>query len=102
MPTHDPRRLVVPDNISIDGGAYELLSAWATNGKVSVMTRTGTGLDQRPEIWGEILIGIAENIAVSLQEVTGAEAAATLQTIKVALDRRWPGTTVSVGKHFPA
>ncbi|MCE9605475.1 MAG: DUF5076 domain-containing protein [Planctomycetia bacterium] len=86
---NDPRRLLIPEPIASDLGSYELLSGWARNGKVSVMTRTGTGLDQQPEIWGEILVAIAENIALSIKDVTGANPDVTLATIKESLERHW-------------
>ena len=97
----DERRLLAPE-IANDPNAYELVSGWAhSGGKVFVMTRTGTGLDNSPAVWGEILAAIAGNIALSVQDVTGADPTATMTTIKESLDRAWVAGASKVGKHHP-
>jgi Domain of unknown function (DUF5076) len=69
---HDPRRLLVPDTLVGDPRAFELVCGWATgDGKITVMTRTGTWLDQNPAIWGELLAAIGGNIALSLKRYDG-------------------------------
>jgi hypothetical protein len=85
----DERRLQVPSDVMNNAQALELASVWFSNNKVKIMTRTGTGLDRNPAIWGEILAGIGENIAVCLQEATSASPSQTLATIKKSLDERW-------------
>jgi hypothetical protein len=98
----DPRRLVIPEEISGDPKAYELLSGWATGaGKVTLMTRTGTGLDQSPAIWGEILAAIAHNVALSVRDVTGADPSLTMAAIKESLDRSWSADPAGSGQHYP-
>ena len=98
----DPRRLVIPESITGDPRAYELLAAWATGtGKVSVMTRTGSGLDQNPAIWGEILAAIAGNVALSVKAVTGADPSATMAATKESLDAHWSAAPAGTGRHYP-
>jgi hypothetical protein len=94
----DLRRLVIPESIAGDPRAYELLAAWVTGtGKVSVMTRSGTRLDQNPAIWGEILAAIAGNVALSVKAAPSADASATMAAIKDSLDRAW---LVGPGRHY--
>lgn len=95
----DNRRLVIPDHIAIDPAAFELLSAWTHSGRVSVMTATGTGLDKNPGIWGEVLVAIANNIALSVRDVTGAEPSETLRAIKESLEKKWSPEPEGFGKH---
>ena len=64
------------------------------------MTRSGTGLDSNPAIWGEILAGIAENIAVCIQDMNGAEPSETLATIKSSLDAKWWRGRLPDGEHY--
>jgi hypothetical protein len=99
-PTADDRRLVIPESIAHDLKAIELVSAWAHSDKVSVMTRTGTGLDENPNIWGEIIVAIAGNIAISLREATGADPAHTLRIIKESIDRAWKSELHGDVKHY--
>ena len=100
--TDNPRRLVIPQSLAEDPRSYELVSAWATGtSKISVMTRTGTGLDQMPAIWGEILAAIAGNIALSVREMTGADPSQTMDAIKESLDRCWSSNAGDVGRHYP-
>jgi hypothetical protein len=96
----DNRRIVIPEPVASDPAALELLSAWAHGGKVSVMTATGTGLDKNPAIWGEILVSIANNVALSVRDATGAEPSETLQTIKAAIERTWRPQPDGFGKHY--
>jgi hypothetical protein len=83
------RRLELPVEVAQDAGAIELLSAWYSRNQVKIMTRLGTGLDHNPGIWGEILASIAQNAALSIQNVLGIPAAETLAKIKESLDRQW-------------
>lgn len=64
----DPRRLELPGEISCDEKALELISVWSLKNKVKVMTREGTSLDDRSDIWGEIVAGIVRNIAEHLAD----------------------------------
>lgn len=59
----DEQRLRIPDDVLSDEVSFELITVWYSNGKVKVLTRDGTPLDQRLEIWAEIVNGIIENIA---------------------------------------
>ena len=96
----DPRRLVIPTELESDESAFELVSAWFSSNRVKIMTRSGTGLDDNPAIWGEILAGVAENIAVCIQDVNGAEPSETLATIKSSLDAKWWQGRLPDGKHY--
>jgi hypothetical protein len=86
----DDRRLEVPIELISDAGATELVSVWFSQNKVKIMTRSGTGLDDNSAIWGEILAGLALNIAQCTREATGADETTTLEVIKNALDKSWP------------
>ena len=86
----DERRLKIPIEIASDPSATELISVWFSQDKVKIMTRSGTGLDTNSAIWGEILAGIAANIATCTHDETGIDESVTLQAIKDAVDRRWP------------
>ena len=87
--TDNHRQLEVPAEIVEDAGAIELVSAWYSRSHVKIMTRFGTGLDQNPAIWGEILASIAENAALSVENCLGIPAPQTLAKIKESLDRHW-------------
>lgn len=87
----DERRLKVPIEISSDPSATELISVWFSQDKVKIMTRSGTGLDTNPAIWGEIIAGIAANIAACTREETGVDESVTLEAIKGAIESHWPG-----------
>ena len=56
---NNERQLELPAEIGGDAHAIELVSAWFSRNKVKIMTRRGTGLDQNPGNWGEILVSIA-------------------------------------------
>jgi hypothetical protein len=45
-----------------DDHEFEMISAWFVGAKAQVFTRVGTRLDEKPQIWGEILAGIIENL----------------------------------------
>jgi hypothetical protein len=97
---HDSRRLVTPEPIASDPAAYELISGWVRSRSIFVMSRTGTGLDQNPGIWGTVLVGLANNIAKSTQAVTGADPAETLGIIKEVLDQQWGQNLPPSGDHY--
>ena len=59
----DEQRLRIPDDVVSDEFSIELITVWHSKGKVKVLTRDGTPLDQRLEIWAEIVNAIVENIA---------------------------------------
>lgn len=59
----DERRLDMPIELRHDPNALEFISVWHHDGKMKVMTRSGTRLDERLEIWSEIVLGVIENIA---------------------------------------
>jgi hypothetical protein len=87
--SHHEGRLELPAEIAEDAVAIELVSAWYSKNQVRIITRWGTGLDQNPDTWGEILAAIAENAALSIQNVLGAPPSDTLAKIKESLDRHW-------------
>lgn len=60
---HDERRLEVPDDVLVDEAALELIAVWFSNGKVKVLTRDGTPMDERLNIWAQVVAGVVENIA---------------------------------------
>src|SRR5687767_1050324 len=91
--SRDERCLELPSHLSADQNAIELITVWFANNKVTVMTRSGTGLDSQPAIWGEILASIGENIALSMQSVNGENPARTLTVIKASLDETWISKT---------
>jgi len=64
----DPRRLKFPGNVSHDSAALELISVWSSEGKVTVMTRERTSLDDRLDIWGEIVAATIRNISHHVAE----------------------------------
>lgn len=55
--------LVLPPDVQADNDSFELVSVWFSKGKAKVLTRADTGLDDRIDIWAEIVAGIVENIA---------------------------------------
>ena len=59
----DEQRLRIPDDVESDEFSLELITVWHSKGMVKVLTRDGTPLDQRLEIWAEIVNAIVENIA---------------------------------------
>jgi hypothetical protein len=67
----DVRRLELPKEIAVDNSSLELISVWHSNGKVKVMTREQTPLDDRVEIWSEIVTAIVKNIASHTAEHKG-------------------------------
>jgi hypothetical protein len=101
QPNPDLRRLVVPKNVQEDAKALELVSAWFTAGSVSVITRTGAGLDSNPEFWGEILAAIGNNAAVSAEQLAKADRNEMLAKMKAALDKRWEAMEKVKGEYYP-
>ena len=83
---YDERRLQLPTSLRSDRNAFELVSVWCVNGKATTMTGTGTGLDKHPEIWGEILAGICENVARSLECGEGSNYERTVELIKSSFE----------------
>jgi Domain of unknown function (DUF5076) len=61
--TIDARKLQMPEEVTRDQGSLELVSVWFSKGKVKVLTRDGTPLDQRLDIWAEVVAGVIRNIA---------------------------------------
>lgn len=59
----DKRRLDVPDDVLGDEAALELITVWFSKGKVKVLTREGTPMDERLNIWAQVVAGVIENIA---------------------------------------
>jgi hypothetical protein len=57
-------------------------------------------LDDNAAIGGEILAGIAENIAVCIQDMNGAKPSETLAIIKASLDAKWWQERLPDGKHY--
>lgn len=88
----DERRLEIPVEIGSDPAAIELISVWFSQGKVKIMTRSGTGLDSNSGVWGEILAGIASNIALCTRDETGVDESTTLEAIHASLEKAWPET----------
>jgi hypothetical protein len=95
----DRRQLVLPDHAESDPNAFELLTAWSVGGKVIAASATGTGLENHPAIWGEILASLAANIALSTQATTGASTQKTLAEIKEGLERKWGYANIAEGQH---
>jgi len=87
------RRLALPRVIVDDANALELLTVWAAQNKIASFVRAGTGIDGRPDVWGQVLAGIGDNIALSVQRATGAPSSATLAAIKASLDKNWKGSS---------
>jgi hypothetical protein len=84
--------LALPRTIVDDTNAFELLTVWAAQNQIAALARAGTGLDTRPKVWGQILAGIGENIALTVQRATGAHPSDTLAAIKASLDENWKGS----------
>ena len=84
------RRLQLPVEILQDPGAVELIDVWFSQNRVVAMTCRGTEFDRNPTIWGQILAGVANNLALSIEGVHGIPARETLKAIKESLDRSWP------------
>ena len=59
----DKRRLKLPDDVVGDNSALELISVWHWVGKVKIMSRDETTLDNCPDIWGEIVAALIRNLA---------------------------------------
>ena len=53
----------LPDDVVDDSSALELISVWHSVGKVKIMSRDETQLDNRPDIWGEIITALIRNVA---------------------------------------
>jgi hypothetical protein len=85
----DQRRLEIPADLLADQAAVELISAWFHGNQIQIITRFGTSLDQDPGAWGEVLAGIAQNVAVATQKGLGTPVPETLAKIKETWDRKW-------------
>lgn len=59
----EDKRLGLTSDVIEDDQALELVSAWYVGAKAKVFTRVGTRLDEKPQIWAEILVGVIENIS---------------------------------------
>ncbi len=93
---NDPRRLELPNDVVQDQNAFELAAVWVSNERLKIMIGCGTGLEERPHMWGEILAGVAVNAALSIQQSTGASIGSTLASIvegfETSLAERQQGT----------
>lgn len=86
---YDQKRLEIPTDIQDDGEAIELATIWFSRNKVKIMTRSGTGLDENVDIWGEILASLAENVALCVEDMVGRPVSETLSIIKKSVDHNW-------------
>lgn len=57
------RNLEMPSEVMDDPESLELVSVWYSKGKVKVLTRDGTQLDRRVELWTQIVAAVIDNIA---------------------------------------
>jgi len=94
------KRLFIPPQIADVEGAYELLSAWVYGGKIGSMSRTGTPLDRQPELWGQVLAALANNIALSA-EANGVDRPTMLAKMKASLDQQWNNLGPLPGRYYP-
>jgi hypothetical protein len=87
---NDSRRLSPPADVAADPKSHELISAWIHAKGVVVMTAGGTVLDEKPDLWGEIVVRIADNIAKSAPRHVDTNYREVLAAIKDKIDQRWP------------
>jgi Domain of unknown function (DUF5076) len=69
----EDKRLELTSDIAEDDQALELISAWYVEGKAKVFTRFGTLLDEKPQIWAEILVGVIKNVSQHLKTTNLSE-----------------------------
>jgi Domain of unknown function (DUF5076) len=80
--SHDihPHQLMPPHEVFHDANAGELMRAWITNGHLSLALHAGAF--PKPEIWGHVLAGMAEQVAASMAEMGNGTTAANLEEIR--------------------
>lgn len=75
------QHLSLPFDVQSDVDSLELISVWFSKGKAKVLTRSGTGLDERIKVWAEIVAAVVENIADHVALITNEKPVLIEQTL---------------------
>jgi Domain of unknown function (DUF5076) len=91
-----PHQLEPPHEVFHDPGAGEVLRAWITQGNLSLALHAMAF--GKPEVWGHVLAGIAQNAAHALAEGGQGTMASNLEAIRKALSE---DLAKAAAKHSP-
>jgi uncharacterized protein YidB (DUF937 family) len=80
--TH-PHQLQPPHEVFHDAGAGEIARAWITNGHLSLSLHAMAF--GKPDVWGHVLSGMAQQVAASMEEMGHGTTAENLATIRKIL-----------------
>ena len=90
MSTH-LKQLPIPNPVSQDNSAIELIRVWAGKGKQHISLASNIWED--PAAWGILLVDLAKHISSAYEQSTGADQIATLNRIKDGFDAEWQSAT---------
>lgn len=80
----DQHRLEIPQAVTADTNAFEILRAWVASNQQQVSLRSGVWAD--PAAWGIMLADLARHVAESYGQEDGRDVASTLARIKAGID----------------
>jgi len=83
--------LPIPDEVSRDADAVELVRIWASGGKQHVTLLADAWAD--PAAWGIMLVDLARHASRAIAQVRGADPAVTLNRIRAGFDAEWTHCT---------
>ncbi len=80
----DQHRLEIPQAVTADAHAFEILRVWIASNQQQVSLRSGVWED--PAAWGIMLADLARHVAESYRQEDGRDVASTLARIKAGID----------------
>jgi hypothetical protein len=79
-----PNQLEPPHEVFHDPHAGEIVRAWISHGQLS-LALNAMAFGGKPEIWGHVLAGMAQNAAAAMAEAGHGSPASNLATIRRTL-----------------
>ena len=80
--TH-PHQLQPPHEVFHDANAGEIVRAWITGGHLSLSIHSMAF--GKPDMWGHVLSGMAQQVAASMEEMGHGKTSANLEIIRKVL-----------------
>jgi hypothetical protein len=83
--SHDthPNQLQPPHEVFHDAKAGEVIRGWITNGHLSLSLHAMAF--GKPDVWGHVLAGIAQQVSASMEEMGHGTTSANLEIIRKTL-----------------
>lgn len=83
--------LNIPEPVSLDPNAVEIVRVWAAQGKQVVSLRPDVWED--PFAWGMFLVDLAKHVANAFEQMNKGEREAVLGRIKEGFEAEWDKPT---------